>query len=334
MSLTSYQAAPPRNLASPTGGAGGSRTHNPQIRSLMLYPVELQPQIGKQGIVYHFPRRNARGSGALVKHLPEEEAAGGSRLNAGGARGGGLEELHYRLGALVALPDRDEKAHHGAHLLVEKAVAAHDESVARPRFLHFEGEDAANRRLEDAVGVRRKGDEIVLSDEVGRGLLHRGKVERSVAESPVWREVRRKDVRLVELIAVLLPLRGEASVEILLRIRRLEDADRVWEPCVHRPHEVLRGDRLRQVEVGDKAFRVDAGVCARRAIDANGRAVEIRKRLLDDLLDADGVLLILPAGIRRAVVGDDDAVFPHPRVRFLLSLLHGDIIPFSTLPWF
>ena len=45
MSLTSYQAAPPRNLASPTGGAGGSRTHNPQIRSLMLYPVELQPQI-------------------------------------------------------------------------------------------------------------------------------------------------------------------------------------------------------------------------------------------------------------------------------------------------
>ena len=46
MSLTSYQAAPPRNLAAfEIGGAGGSRTHNPQIRSLMLYPVELQPQI-------------------------------------------------------------------------------------------------------------------------------------------------------------------------------------------------------------------------------------------------------------------------------------------------
>ena len=44
MSLTSYQAAPPRNLALSIGGAGGSRTHNPQIRSLMLYPVELQPQ--------------------------------------------------------------------------------------------------------------------------------------------------------------------------------------------------------------------------------------------------------------------------------------------------
>ena len=137
------------------------------------------------------------------------------------------EELFYRLWALVSLADREKKTHHGTHLLVEKAVAAHDEGVARPRFLHFEGEDAANRRLEDAVGVRGKGDEIVLPDEVGRSLLHRGKVERTVAERPVWREVRRKDVRLVELVAVLLALRGEASVEVLLRIRRLEDADRV-----------------------------------------------------------------------------------------------------------
>ena len=49
MSLTSYQAAPPRNLDFLCdllfGGAGGNRTHNPQIRSLMLYPIELQPQI-------------------------------------------------------------------------------------------------------------------------------------------------------------------------------------------------------------------------------------------------------------------------------------------------
>ena len=86
--------------------------------------------------------------------------------------------------------------------------------------------------------------------------------------------------------------------------------------------------------MGDKTLRVDAGVRSRRAVDANGRTVEIRKRLLDDLLDADGVFLVLPAGIRRTVVGNHDAVFPHPRVCFLLSLLHGDIIPFSTLPWF
>ena len=34
----------PQSGFSPTcGGAGGSRTHNPQIRSLMLYPVELRP---------------------------------------------------------------------------------------------------------------------------------------------------------------------------------------------------------------------------------------------------------------------------------------------------
>ena len=62
MSLTSYQAAPPRNLASPTGGAGGSRTHNPQIRSLMLYPVELQPQEPKTAriILFFFsPRKGA-----------------------------------------------------------------------------------------------------------------------------------------------------------------------------------------------------------------------------------------------------------------------------------
>ena len=85
----------------------------------MLYPVELQPQIGKRGVVYHFHRRNARGSDALVKHLPEKEAAGRSRLNARGARSGGLEEFLDRLGALVSLADREEKAHHGADLLVE-----------------------------------------------------------------------------------------------------------------------------------------------------------------------------------------------------------------------
>ena len=33
----------PQSGISILGGAGGSRTHNPQIRSLMLYPVELQP---------------------------------------------------------------------------------------------------------------------------------------------------------------------------------------------------------------------------------------------------------------------------------------------------
>ena len=61
MSLTSYQAAPPRNLALPTGGAGGSRTHNPQIRSLMLYPVELQPHFGKRGIVYQISLGRVKG---------------------------------------------------------------------------------------------------------------------------------------------------------------------------------------------------------------------------------------------------------------------------------
>ena len=50
MSLTSYQAAPPRNLAPSANGAPDrSRTYNPQIRSLMLYPVELQAQTAENG---------------------------------------------------------------------------------------------------------------------------------------------------------------------------------------------------------------------------------------------------------------------------------------------
>ena len=61
MSLTSYQAAQPRNLAVPNGAPDRSRTYNPQIRSLMLYPVELQAQSLKRQLLYHIRDGRARG---------------------------------------------------------------------------------------------------------------------------------------------------------------------------------------------------------------------------------------------------------------------------------
>ena len=51
----------PQSGAFGIGGAGGSRTHNPQIRSLMLYPVELQPQNRKRCVVYHIRPPSRKG---------------------------------------------------------------------------------------------------------------------------------------------------------------------------------------------------------------------------------------------------------------------------------
>ena len=48
------------------GGAGGSRTHNPQIRSLMLYPVELQPQEPKTGHSILFFSAECKGVSPLI----------------------------------------------------------------------------------------------------------------------------------------------------------------------------------------------------------------------------------------------------------------------------
>ena len=51
----------------------------------------------------------------------------------------------------------------------------------------------------------------MLADEVGGRLLQRREVERTVAERPVRREVRRQDIRLVDLIAILLAGRGKSK---------------------------------------------------------------------------------------------------------------------------
>ena len=59
------------------GGAGGSRTHNPQIRSLMLYPVELQPQEPKTEDSIHFSVPEIKGGAAVKIRLGETRLTNG-----------------------------------------------------------------------------------------------------------------------------------------------------------------------------------------------------------------------------------------------------------------
>src|SRR5574344_2842061 len=179
----------------------------------------------------------------------EEEPARGGRFDAGRPRGPGLEKLADGFGAFVALADGDEEADHRADLLVEDAVPPDDEGVTVSGLLDLEAEDRADGRVELAVGIRGERDEIVLADEIGRRLLHVLEVERTVAERPIGSEVRRQDVRLIELIPVLLALRGKPRVEVGLRIGSPEDSDGLGKAGVHRADEVLRRNRLSELEV-------------------------------------------------------------------------------------
>ena len=64
----------------------------------------------------------------------------------------------------------------------------------------------------------------------------------------------------------------------------------------------------RKNEVRRLARGVDAGVRAAGAVDGDALARDRRHGFLDDLLDRQRVVLPLPAGVVRAVVGDEQAV--------------------------
>ena len=151
----------------------------------------------------------------------------------------------------------------------------------------------------------------MAADEARRRVLHRREVERTVAEGPERRKVRRQDVRLVDEVAVLLALRVVACVEVRPREGRAHDANVVREARVHRADEVLRRNGDVEVDVGAEPARMDARIGSAAAEDAHGRAVDVRKGLLQTLLDGDAVLLQLVAGVARAVVREDDAVALH-----------------------
>ena len=62
------------------------------------------------------------------------------------------------------------------------------------------------------------------------------------------------------------------------------------------------------MKVSDKPFRMHASVGTGAAVDPDRRTFDVGEGFLDDLLDAQGVILVLPARVGGAVVGDDDFV--------------------------
>ena len=63
-----------------------------------------------------------------------------------------------------------------------------------------------------------------------------------------------------------------------------------------------------------------AGVCARRTIDPYIISVERLENLFDNLLDADGVILTLPARISRPVIRDNGFIFSYRKIFLIFSI--------------
>src|SRR5436853_250747 len=75
--------------------------------------------------------------------------------------------------------------------------------------------------------------------------------------------------------------------------------------------EPARREVPRQLEGGHLGAGVDPGVRAAGAEDPDGLLEQALQGLFDHLLDGDGVLLPLPAGVGGAAVGEGEAVGIH-----------------------
>ena len=123
-----------------------------------------------------------------------------------------------------------------------------------------------------------------------------------MAERPERRKVRRHDVRLIQMVAVLLAFRRQPGVEGLLRACSTHEAHGVRQARIDRSHKVLRRNRLGEAEMHDEASRVDSGVRSRRTVNTDGRALKALEHFFHYLLHAQRVGLTLPTGIGTSVV--------------------------------
>ena len=102
---------------------------------------------------------------------------------------------------MLALADVDQRADDVAHHMVQERVRAQHEVDARAARLDLERVKRAHRRLRLALGGAERG-EVVLADEVRRGLPHLRRIERQVKPAQPGRAEPRPHVAVEELIAV------------------------------------------------------------------------------------------------------------------------------------
>jgi hypothetical protein len=78
------------------GDPGGSRTPNPQIRSLMLYPVELRGRAGDKPIVPAFVGIRRQKLGASFPRHPNDKLCGSAALGDNRKRYNSIELKSFR----------------------------------------------------------------------------------------------------------------------------------------------------------------------------------------------------------------------------------------------
>ncbi len=176
------------------------------------------------------------------------------------------------------LADELETPDHRPDLIVQERASAGLDTDLVARRRDDEAIERPHRRFCLALGGA-EGREVVASDERLRGLRHGRGIE--VDGQPPdaialerWRSTAREDT-----IEVMARRGAEAGVEVACRLSTLEHDDRQrLQVEIHRVAHAERLPRLGEIEVGNLAQRMNAGVGSPRPFHGDGLAAEALDR--------------------------------------------------------
>ncbi len=148
--------------------------------------------------------------------------------------------------------------------------------------------------------------EVVCADQDGGGGLHLGDVESGGAVPAVADVADVSDFAGVDGVAVAFCFCAADGVEGWVDVFGAADGDVVGEIMIQRLHEIAGRDRGVEIDVGDLAFGVYAGVGAGGTDEIHPAGAEFDEGSLELVLDGIDIRLELPAMIGGAVVVDHE----------------------------
>ena len=163
------------------------------------------------------------------------------------------------------------------------------------------------------MGCAKRG-EIMRADKALGGLVHGHFVKRFLHPPRAVRLKRSGWPAVDDAVKIVPARRRKPRVEILPDEFDIDDTDGF--PCddemgVQRFAHLGTGPVFRQINMRDLCGRMHTGVRAASGTKRNRFATEFEDRLFDGSLNGVGVLLPLPAGIRRAVIFNGELVTRH-----------------------
>ncbi|MCU1248175.1 MAG: hypothetical protein JWQ49_1204 [Edaphobacter sp.] len=153
------------------------------------------------------------------------------------------------------------------------------------------------------------------AEDVRRGLLQDGQVEREAAWPDVGGEHGRADAVIVaageDAVLVGFSQGAVACVEVFGDRFDGEDADACWKGAVEGAMKIGAGDGDGQGEGSDLGEGVDSGVGAARALGENGFTGDAMDGFGERALDGGDIGLDLPSVVGSPVVGEDELPVRH-----------------------